>query len=238
MFNTQKNKITTKAFNIALVGNEARGRASTGVLSFDGENTQVYKATKPASEVAYKNMQQTGNAQILLGHTRMPTVGDVSIRNAHPLYWGNWWLVHNGGVWRHEWHAKKIGWKLGKDYEVDSEVLLPLLGDWEEVADTASMAAILAWNIHTKKMYAFKVDNPLFVCEYDGGYLFSSRKSELEMVAPFIGSSGIRSFKKGELWEMDYNTGKIKTKKVETNKWKNWHKKKNKKGTVMYEYNN
>lgn len=55
----------------------------------------------------------------VFGHGRFPTIGETSIKNAHPFEHRHITLMHNGTIKNHE----KLNEKYKKDFAVDSELI-------------------------------------------------------------------------------------------------------------------
>ena len=107
---------------------QVRGRDSTGVLRVTKEYEYEYAKMVGPPNVLYDSRQYEHNIDkldtcILAGHTRWKTVGDNSVKNAHPFVAGDIVGMHNGTL--------KSYHKLdGHDYrKTDSEVLFGHLSE-------------------------------------------------------------------------------------------------------------
>lgn len=96
-----------------------RGSSSCGVALVRGEKVYIRRWLKSsaAPEVKDEVAQMAVGAIMGIGHTRMPSVGEVSLYNAHPLVCGRAIVVHNGSVPGHLAH------KMPGDPFVDSYAL-------------------------------------------------------------------------------------------------------------------
>jgi len=77
---------------------ENRGDDSFGLLVAKDDAVKIYRWTKAFSKVADQVRPLLGEANLVLGHTRMATVGSISVRNCHPIVEGKAIVVHNGSV--------------------------------------------------------------------------------------------------------------------------------------------
>ena len=182
-------EVAKKIFKSILLANESRGKDSTGVLSINlkGEEFSLFKDTIPASKfLRHKKFRQT-NGDIWIGHTRLATLGEVNIRNAHPLRRGDIFLVHNGVISNHS----DIGKSLEYEYQVDSEVLIPIVknNDWDLLQDIKGSANFIAWDKSKNLIYIERHDNPLYCLSLKemGLIMFSSVEGVLEFIAGHYG---------------------------------------------------
>lgn len=101
---------------------EDRGSHSTGIAGIDDKHYSIKKEAKRASEfVEGKQFKSVidKNYPILIGHTRLATVGAVSDKNAHPFQFGDIIGAHNGHV---------TNWlQVNSELDVDSEAIFYLL---------------------------------------------------------------------------------------------------------------
>lgn len=120
--NTVKNTVFKDMLDVC----QLRGRDSTGVIKVRNDADQSYtwvKAVGPPSALfdyrKYESDIERGEALVLVGHTRSRTVGDVSLKNAHPFDYPEEGIigVHNGTLREHH---KLDGHTYNK---VDSDVL-------------------------------------------------------------------------------------------------------------------
>jgi hypothetical protein len=89
-----------KAFRELLILDAVRGPHSTGVMSadVDGETRVLKRAVVPHDLLDMKQYASTvgWTPQVLMGHNRWATVGDVNNINAHPFEHGSVIGAHNG----------------------------------------------------------------------------------------------------------------------------------------------
>lgn len=123
----------TTVFARALISNEERGQAATGlaVVQANGE-AQVYKQPIRAGQFVgtqpYRDlMAKVGpTTTLILGHTRLPTQGSTSNPdNNHPIEVGPVLGVHNGHIGNDAELFDR--WKLPRRAEVDSEIIFQML---------------------------------------------------------------------------------------------------------------
>lgn len=121
----------TKVFKDFLDVCQVRGRDSTGVVKVD-RNCESYDWVKQIGSPAYlydgkayEQRIERGEASVLIGHCRAKTVGEVTIKNAHPFDFPEQGIVgvHNGTLNNH--------YRLSthKHGMVDSEVMYQFLAE-------------------------------------------------------------------------------------------------------------
>ena len=134
---------------------QVRGRDSTGVIKVP-RDTESYDWVKQVGSPAYlydgKQYHQCveqGEASVLIGHCRAKTIGEVSIKNAHPFDFPKEGIcgVHNGTL---SGTYKLDGYKHGM---VDSEVLYQHLAEngAESTFSTIEGAWACVWWNHTDR---------------------------------------------------------------------------------------
>jgi predicted glutamine amidotransferase len=104
---------------------QTRGDESTGIATLDGVNYDIFKTTQKASEfVDSKNFIEMMSKfpLVVLGHTRLGTVGEITPQNAHPFRKGNIIGCHNGSVYN--WR------EINAQANVDSEVIFEVINDF------------------------------------------------------------------------------------------------------------
>lgn len=132
-FGVISHELRTRVFKDMLDVCASRGRDSTGVIKVDKrlDYTWVKNVGHPAmlyDTRTYERSIELGDAVALIGHTRSKTVGEVSIKNAHPFDFEDRGIcgVHNGtltGIYQFdEYHHSKV----------DSEIL------YERMANTSA----------------------------------------------------------------------------------------------------
>lgn len=78
------------------------------------------------------------NASVLMAHTRLASVGAVSIANCHPFTCGNIIGAHNGGISNH-WELNK---KYDRKFEVDSKHIFAQLDEGKPLSELEGYGAI------------------------------------------------------------------------------------------------
>lgn len=124
-----------KAIKLIAIDSEIRGNHSSGVATI-GRNSMIYKSLDESSKFvktkhfrrALKDMKDNN---ILLGHTRFATEGEISVANAHPFQVGNTIGTHNGCVY----NIEKMSKKLDKNCPVDSQLIFKSIDTTENIQD-------------------------------------------------------------------------------------------------------
>lgn len=151
-----------------------RGLDSTGVASrsfaMDKGEIDVYKTTLASPEFLElpKARKVINNGdQLIMGHTRSRTVGEVNKKNAQPFEFDNVVGTHNGTL---DWHTKAALEGQGKLCSVDSEALYYRLDkdglDGVLKCFQKGDAAALVWYDRAKHRLNFyrNEHRPLFYC--------------------------------------------------------------------------
>ena len=84
--------------------------------------------------------------EILIGHVRKRTVGDVTMANTHPFMWGRWIFAHNGTIHDLDFLRSRItpDRLAGLSGQTDSELLFAyLLSALDEVGITDRPASVI-----------------------------------------------------------------------------------------------
>ena len=205
-------KITHQAKNIVFKDMldvcQVRGRDSTGVIKVRDDKDQSYTWVKsvgaPASLFDFRKYEteiERGDVVALVGHCRHKTVGDVSVKNAHPFDFPEEGIigVHNGTLRNH--HTLE-----GHSYsKVDSEVLYEHMsknGAKDTFEKVKGAYACVWWNNNDSTLNFFRNDErPLwFTWSKDMEMMFWA--SEIWMFAVVE--------RKIELWKGTDDKGKDK----------------------------
>lgn len=112
-----------KYFNNALFADALRGMDSTGVFVAEKDGDVSY-FKKAVNSLDFMNMQyypqfsrKYDNAAFVVGHNRKATKGAVNNMTAHPFYYNDIILVHNGTLNNHRTFPE------GSSFDIDSEAL-------------------------------------------------------------------------------------------------------------------
>jgi len=162
-----------------------RGPDSTGYFMVD--NTGKVGFGKVASHPirlmssqgyveAMRLMYQRG--QVIVGHNRKATVGDVNNQNAHPHHHEHIIMVHNGGLWNHKEHG---------EFDVDSMAIPKLLAEHEDPKDALAKMhghfAIVWYNSKTDTLHwARNRDRPLTMAKFGTVMYLGSEQKMLEWI--------------------------------------------------------
>lgn len=212
------------AFRNLMFFNQIRGMHSTGVYarySSEGKSALVkavgglerWSMTKEAKKIASentmkllpivkfpdpkdKNKTEKWYPDVLLGHGRLATLGEINKKNAHPFSFSSIVGMHNGTMHKH-W-LKSIGWD-GKI--TDSEFLLNKINDvvddedkLERLLESFQGEFCFVWyNFEKDEMSFFRnTSRPLNIrLSYTGARLaFASERWYLDMALEKAGVSG------------------------------------------------
>lgn len=158
----------TRVFKDMLDVCQVRGRDSTGVIKVSKKD-QEYDWVKQLGSPAYlydgrqyAQRVETGEASVLIGHCRAKTVGEVSVKNAHPFDFPEEGIVgvHNGTL--RNTHSLP-GYAHG---QVDSEILYENVakrGAAEVFGDIEGAWACVWWNDKEKTLnFIRNSERPLY----------------------------------------------------------------------------
>lgn len=68
-----------------------------GIAYYDNGLPQVARGIGPAHQDAeFERVSQLVSSQAVLAHVRLASVGEVSLKNAHPFQFSTWMFAHNG----------------------------------------------------------------------------------------------------------------------------------------------
>lgn len=184
-----------------------RGKDSTGVFGYDGDELYLAKDALTGSEFLktkeYKDIDSKSfkRGKFIVAHNRAATRGTVNDRNAHPFHKDDKVvMVHNGTfTGDHKKHA---------DTEVDSEALCHLLADHEvneidTVLNKITAAYALMWfDSRDKSLNIVRnSQRPLYMLETSTAYVFSSEAIMLQFAAYRVGITMSKDAKPEEVPE-------------------------------------
>jgi len=165
-----------KMFHNMLHFDVLRGEDSTGVACIGGLNTQqppsveVFKTVGPPTELfffhgvgAKRDVLSHKPTQILLGHNRFATQGQINEDNAHPFDFPNLVGAHNGTLQKYQ----MSDFVDAKTYDVDSQILFSEISHQQDVRpvwEQVNGPMALTWfDKLTKKLHlARNKERPLF----------------------------------------------------------------------------
>lgn len=143
--------------SVLAIANSLRGDKSWGVYTFSKQGPSVRKQVGDISMVP--DFSLYGRYPLVMGHTRQPTQGDVTKKNAHPFTVNKITLAHNGVVH----NSDELDTKHGRKVRVDSQHFAFHLAEGKSFEDIAGYGAI-TW-VHA--------DEPekIYICRLKGGSL-------------------------------------------------------------------
>lgn len=190
--------------------NDRRGGHSWG---FYGINWRKNKYTfKKGLGNITPRVDEIHGFSTLMAHTRSATVGEVTVRNAHPFQVGNIIGAHNGCIYNHD----ELNKRLGRKCEVDSQHIFHHLSEGKDFKDIEGGGAIEWLDIGTglRKIYLCNVRGSLSVVgikatdkEEDKdkiGVIWSSSSNTLESAVGKLGLPYVRFLEeKGEVFSVE-----------------------------------
>jgi len=122
---------------------------------------KVFKGLGPI----YKGVQARSvrNVKTWMFHTRLASIGAISIKNAHPYIKGHVIGAHNGSIYNYEEMNKKYN----RNCEVDSEQIFEHLNDNEDLGELRGYGAITYIDD--------RFDKCIFCGKFNGGQLSAAR---------------------------------------------------------------
>ena len=135
--------------------NDERGGDSWGVCGINQEGPHVSRGLGDLSDSAYELCEYN----TLFAHTRSASVGDVTIKNAHPFKFGNILGAHNGRIYNNE----EIAAKYGRKYPVDSMHIFAHLNENRSLEELVGRGTIEWINIKDPKT--------VYLCKFHEGEL-------------------------------------------------------------------
>lgn len=193
---SQRNINAARALGLAM---ESRGRRSTGVALLKSEEVEIIKDVTCAEQFFEEHQKLDPTARALIGHTRFPTMGEVTIANAHPYRYGKIVGTHNGMINNHSDHGK---------FDVDSQAIFFLLdkysGDFQRAFAELNGTASIVWT-NLRNVYLVRHSNPLLLCITEDTYFWASELEPLRIVMEAIGEGHheIVSLKEDEVLALD-----------------------------------
>jgi hypothetical protein len=114
--------------------NDDRGGDSWGVVGINADGPHVSRGLGDLSDNAYELCEY----QTLFAHTRSASLGEVTIKNAHPFKLGKILGAHNGYVYNHE----ELAAKYSRNFPVDSMHLFAHLNENRSFTEVVARGAI------------------------------------------------------------------------------------------------
>ena len=174
---------------------EQRGTDATGVAYISRGKLRIYKRAVPARRLRLKI---PGDAQVIMGHTRMTTQGNERFNpNNHPFAGstprGDFALAHNGVLWNDKLLRETLNLPNTR-IETDSYIGVQLIE--QQKALNFSALKYMAEQVegsftftvldHDNSLYFIKGDNPLCIYSWPelGVFLYASLEEILRGVLP------------------------------------------------------
>ncbi len=176
-----------------------RGKDGTGIGYLDrAGKIVVHKREIPANVFAEDFKGEEVDCNIVIGHVRLPTVGDITETNSHPVIdeSGNIAVVHNGTI-RNYMKLKEELKKEGHEFKgnVDSEVIPHLIekyfgesGDMEQAIQktVTQLEGYYTFSVISKydpdKVYLYRHHFPLVLYRDEKFTYFSSERKPLSQL--------------------------------------------------------
>ncbi len=213
---------------------EERGIDATGISYNNKGQMHIYKRPLPAHQMKFSIPKDT---QYIMGHTRLTTQGNENLNyNNHPFSgWdknGAFSVAHNGMLWNDK--QLRIKENLPKtQIETDSYIIVQLLEQAGEVsfenlghtAETIRGSFTFTVLNENNDLYFVKGDNPLYIYQFDGFYIYASTESILQSALkllriPWKNSRSI-SLACGDILRIDRN-GKLEISTFDTAQFDQW----------------
>lgn len=213
-----------KLFKHMLVADTVRGKHSTGVFAIDKDNAWSYvkRAVSGGQFVLENDLDNlskgwdTASNNVLIGHNRAATIGEVTTKNAHPFVFENVIGVHNGTLDTEAGLVRQDD--DGNVYPVDSQRLYATLNKTpvEEVPkflETIDGAYTLVWwDARTNRVYmARNKERPLAIGRTAFSIMIASELGMLQwLVGKVLGTAIKVDYEElpiGEMWSFDYSHG-------------------------------
>lgn len=142
---------------VLAIANSYRGDKSWGVYSVSKQGPIIRKAVGDICLVS--DFGSYGRLPLVMGHTRQPTQGKITEKNAHPFTVGKITLAHNGTIS----NSTELDKKHNRDCAVDSMHLAHHLNEGKDFKDIQGYGAI-TWS---------HADNPerVYLCRLRSGSL-------------------------------------------------------------------
>ena len=157
--NEQKDK-KARALKGLMLAMEDRGNDSTGLAFIKDNDLEIIKKAKKAQEFIKSSQIDKAfleNPNIVIGHTRAATAGEVNDENAHPFLKGSIVGAHNGIV--------SNCLEIDKKVNVDSEIIFQLLNksnnNFEKTFKRLSGSFAITWANLKEPNKVFLVRNEL-----------------------------------------------------------------------------
>lgn len=120
-------------------GTESRGRDACGYALFDTVNNVTMYRKETGAVMRSTLMTEMVMSNNLMGHTRYATVGDKTVKNAHPWHLGHLIGAHNGGIFNHEDLNQKYE---SRHFAVDSMHIIQHISDDLDIKELSGYGTV------------------------------------------------------------------------------------------------
>lgn len=180
-FTTEERK---DVFNNIARKSQSRGKDSFGIFYINSKGKPVLRRfpfmmyTAWREKVKQSELEEIMASPILIGHTRMASRGELSLRNTHPFPIKEWICAHNGTI-QNSFSLMGINIKLMAQGETDSEEAFCYLIEngitKENLEEIYGSVAFIMYNIETKELYLIADDGSnIHFIKYHKGVIWQS----------------------------------------------------------------
>lgn len=192
---------------------QQRGRDSSGIVSWNGDAYEVFRADYPV--VRLLNRVNTSGRNVVAGHSRLVTNGTA---DNQPVIHNGVIVIHNGIIVNHEELWGRLSAK--RELEIDTEVIAAIAaehiaagGSAETIANSVlenviGVAACVLVLPKLGKLLLFSNNGSLYLGRKAGGHVFASERHGLTL----IGAEAIEQVREPVLLDIPTHDGELPVK--------------------------